>query len=77
MALTRNSVFGLVTLMPKMQSPSESLAATRAWWARLCSTICSALISRVLSRGRLPAVWSAPCAVAIMVMPVASTTRGS
>ena len=34
-ALARNSVLGFVTLMPKMHSPSESLAATRAWWARL------------------------------------------
>ena len=63
--------------MPKMQSPSESLAAMRAWWATLCATIAGASISRVLSRGRLPAVWSAPWAVAIIVMPVASTTRGS
>ena len=30
MALVSHSVFGLVTLMPKMQRPSESLAATRA-----------------------------------------------
>jgi hypothetical protein len=56
MALAMNSVFGFVTLMPKMQSPSESFAATRAWCARLCSLIAASSISRVLSRGRLPAV---------------------
>jgi len=72
-----NSVFGSVTLRPKMHSPSESVAAQFVWATRLCAIKLSRSISRVFRRGRFPTVWSAPWALAIMATPVASTTRGS
>ena len=53
------------------------MAALITWASWLAWAISSIDLSAVSMRGTLPAVWSAPWAVTIMVIPVASTTRGS
>ena len=55
----------------------ESALAVLTCDCRLAATSSSACFPLQFIIGTLPAVWSAPCAVSIIVIPVTSMTRGS